>query len=227
MKRKIIGITVGTTMRPSKIKNELKADIDKVNAQIADILYKAIAIDSFTVTPSTAEIGSTVNAVSLKWALNKAAKSLTLDGKNQTGSGAELTGLAITENKTWKLKATDERDATAEKTATLSFLNGVYYGVSAAPSEYDSAFILGLTKTLRSSKLTSITVNAGAGQYIYYCLPKNGKGFGTCSFTVGGFTGGFSLVATIQFKNASGYTEEYYIYKSDNTGLGSTNVTIA
>lgn len=200
------------------------AEFKKINDQIADILYTPITINSFTVTPSTAEIGSTVSKVALAWSLNKTPEALTLDGEDQTGNGAELTNLAITANKSWTLKATDERGATAEKSATLSFLNGVYYGVSAEPEAYDSAFILGLTKNLRSSKLTSISVNAGAGQYIFYCLPKR---FGTCSFTVGGFSGGFSLVATMQFENASGYTEEYYIYKSDNAELGSTKVTIA
>lgn len=99
----------------------------------------------------------------------------------------------------------------------------MYYGAAAAPSAIDSGFIRGLAKTLRSSKLSSFTVTAGAGQYIYYCVPKR---FGTCSFTVGGFDGGFDLAATVSFTNGSGYTEDYYVYRSTNAGLGNTTVGV-
>jgi hypothetical protein len=50
--------------------------------------------------------------------------------------------------------------------------------------------------------------------------------FGTCAFTVGGFTGGFQMIATIAFTNASGYTENYDIYRSDYAKLGNTTVTV-
>jgi hypothetical protein len=50
---------------------------------------------------------------------------------------------------------------------------------------------------------------------------------GTRSFKVGGFDGGFTLYDTISFTNASGYTEEYYVYRSDNAGLGQTSVTVS
>lgn len=209
------------------LKEELEKRLGAVEESIEDILYEPITIKSFSVSPSTSEIGSTVDEILLSWGLDRDAFEIAVDGEMQPTSREGdliLTEQCITSNTTWTLTATDERGATAEKTASLTFLNGVYYGVKAAPGEYDSAFILGLTKNLRSSKLTSISVNAGDGQYIYYCLPKR---FGTCSFTVGGFSGGFSLVETIQFENASGYTEDYYIYKSDNAGLGSTKVTIA
>ena len=36
--------------------------------------------------------------------------------------------------------------------------------------------------------------------------------------------GGFSKVATIEFTNASGYKENYDIYKSDNENLGTQTV---
>lgn len=201
-------------------------NIATMQQQIADILYEPMAINSFKATPSTAEIGSTVNTITLDWTLNKIPIVLTVDGEavDVESEGMGLANVGITANKTWTLAATDERGATASKTASLTFLNGVYYGVADVSKTIDSAFILGLTKELRSSKKPSISVNAGAGQYIYYCVPTR---FGTCSFTVGGFSGGFSLVATIEFTNASGYAENYYVYRSDNAGLGSTAVTIA
>lgn len=211
----------------SNIIEQHNNDIEEIKKDIADILYKEISITAFSASPSSAEIGSTVDTVNFVWSFNKVPVTVTLDGEEQPigeGGRATYTGPGLKSNKIWTLAAMDERAAKAEASASLSFLNGVYYGVKAAPGTYDSVFILGLTKELRSSKLTSINVNAGSGQYIYYCVPTR---FGTCSFTVGGFSGGFSLVDTIAFTNASGHTENYYIYKSDNAGLGSTKVTIA
>lgn len=210
-------------------KESLVAAINDIQSQINDMNYKAITISSFTNNVNTVEIGSTVEAVTLSWKFSKTPKSVTLDGEEQAtdSTGAKLTGLSIKSAKSWTLKATDERGATASKTTGVSFYNGIYYGVGAAPNVYDSAFILGLSKpTLRNSKLPSFTVNAGEGEYIFYCLPKR---LGTCSFTVGGFTGGFELVATVEFTNASGYTEEqgYYVYKSVNAGLGATTVSVS
>ncbi|WP_157796132.1 hypothetical protein [Thomasclavelia cocleata] len=49
--------------------------------------------------------------------------------------------------------------------------------------------------------------------------------YGAVNFNVGGFDGGFTKVATIEFTNASGYTENYDIYKSDNANLGTQTVT--
>lgn len=196
---------------------------------IANLSYVPIAINSFTNNILTAEIGSTVNSVRLSWTLNKEADSVSLDGESQstgTSGSKSFTNLGLTydKHKIWTLRVTDKALTVAEKTTTISFLNGVYYGASAAPATLDSAFILGLTKNLRSSKLTSVNVTADAGEYIYYCVPTR---FGTCSFAVGGFSGGFTLVDTISFTNASGYTEDYYVYRSDNVGLGATTVTIA
>ena len=213
---------------------ETSADTEKrltdLEKAVDDINYKEIIITSFSASPSTAEMGSKVTSVALSWGVNKTPTALTLDGSalGVNDKSKTVTG-TFTANKSWKLKATDERGATAEKTASLSFLNGIYYGVSDEPNTYDSAFLLdgidrGLNKTLRNSKLTSFSESAGSNEYIYYCLPKR---MGTCSFKVGGFDGGFTLVDTIAFTNAFGYTEDYFIYRSDNTGLGQTTVTVS
>lgn len=204
----------------------IQSDIATLQGQMADLLYKEISITSFTNNKSTQEIGSSVTAVTLTWAFNKTPVRVTLDGEERAvnSTGESLTGLSITANKTWKLQATDERNYTATRTTSISFLNGVYYGVATAPKTYDSEFVKGLTKTLRSSKLTSFTVTAGEGQYIYYCIPTR---FGTASFKVGGFDGGIALVDTISFTNASGYTEDYYIYRSDYPNLGGSTVVVS
>ena len=196
-----------------------------VAAVLDDLLYTAIQITSFTNNVNTVEMGSTVDTVVLNWNYNKTPEELTLDGQGIDASLKTKTieSAGIKANKTYTLKAVDEKDAEATRTTAITFLNGVYWGVGADQSSFDSAFILGLTKGLQSSKVKTFTVNAGASQHIYYAIPTR---YGTPAFKVGGFEGGFAKAATIDFTNASGYMESYDIWKSDNAGLGNTTVEV-
>lgn len=194
---------------------------DALNA----LLYKAPAINSFTNTVNTVEMGSTVTTVTFNWSTNKTPKTLMFDSETitPTDKSKTLSSLSVKANKNWTLKMTDEKGATTARSSGVTFLNGVYYGVGtvAASGGVTNEFIKGLTKNLAGSKGKTFTVNAAAGQYIYYAVPKR---FGTVAFNVGGFDGGFTLLATFKFTNASGYAEDYYVYKSDNAGLGNTTV---
>ena len=202
-----------------------KNDIELIKKEISDLTYVEIEISEITNNIKISEIGSTVDSVRISWKTNKTPTSLTLDGKSIDVSTTStlLTGLGLTTNKTWKLKATDERNYSHQRDTSLSFLNGIYYGV-AAESIYDSTFVLALTKVLSGSRARTFTINAGDGQYIYYCLPSR---LGTPLFNVGGFDGGFKKMATISFTNSSGYSENYDIWKSDNANLGDTTVKVS
>lgn len=219
----------GTGKQAVTIKDLITAEKEKIvklEKDVADLKYKAIEISSFSNNKNTAEMGSTVNEVTLSWVLNKTPEKLTIDGVEQAAdiTSLALTGLGIIGTKTWKLEVTDERGATATKTTSISFLNGAYYGISSIPDAYDSDFILSLTKTLTSTRARSFTVNPGENEYIYYCVPTR---FGDCTFYMGGFEGGITKVATFDFTNASGYTESYDVYRSDNPKLGQTTVTVS
>lgn len=206
----------GTSLLIAKIK-ETYVTKDEFN-------YKPIAINSFTNNKNTQEMGTTITDVVLNWALNKKAKTLTLDGADipVTDTSKTLTGQNITTNKTFTLRAVDEKEASATKTTAITFLNGVYWGAKGVPAQYDSAFILTLTKGLQGNKNKTFTANAGENEYLFYALPTR---YGAVTFNVGGFDGGFTKVATIEFTNASGYKENYDIYKSDNENLGTQTVT--
>ncbi|MBQ8498091.1 MAG: hypothetical protein IJ489_11650 [Clostridia bacterium] len=200
--------------------------LNTLESRIAELEYEPIEIKNFINSIGTAEIGSYITAVTLSWVCNKTPLKLTIDGKSYLSmvESVSMTGLNITEDTTFTLEVTDERETVATKTTSIKFLNGVYYGVAPFPETLDSAFILGLTRNLRSNKLPSFTVTAGAGEYIWYCVPTR---FGDCTFSVGGFTGGFMLEGTVSFTNASGYTEDYYVYRSDSQSLGKTTIAIA
>lgn len=195
-------------------------------------LYKAIAL-SYLNGGSQNELGSTVDNVTLTWDWNKAPTALTLDGtdvaKGEDGAfpkSMALTKQGLTKNRTYTLVATDARGAKSTKTATVSFLNRVYFGVGAAGADaVDSAFILGLKDSaLASTRARTFTETAAAGEYIFYAIPA---AMGAPKFTVGGFEGGFSKLKTLDHTNASGHTESYDVWRSDNAGLGATTVVVS
>lgn len=180
------------------------------------------------------EKGQSLTQVTLSWSFSKVpaegTASLTDHGaiSAKTGSTTLSYDPSVTTGKTWTLTGKEvqvpgKSQAQVTKSVSVQFLNGVYYGAAALPASIDSAFILGLTKTLSASRVSSFKANAGAGEYVWYALPE---GIGECAFNVGGFDGGFALVDTIQFTNASGFTERYYVYRSDNASLGSVTVSV-
>ena len=204
----------------------LKDQMNELQTAVEDLQFVPIEIASISINVSKAEIGSTVSGVTVSWTFNRAQSgcTVTMNGKTVHPSQMSWSEPNVTATKKYTLKVTDEKGNVSEKSVSISFLNGVYYGASAIPATMNSAFVLGLKKELASTKGRTITVTASSGQYIWYALPVR---LGKCTFTVGGFTGGFDLVDTIDFENNSGYTEQYYIYRSTNLVPGETKVVIS
>ena len=203
----------------------LGAQVEALAQDVADLKYIAIDITSISNSVGTVEMGTVVRTVTITWALNKAPVSQTVDGAavDPAARSVTLAGLSVTSAKSYTVKATDERGASDTASTGINFYNGVYYGVVANTAALTSATIRGLTRKLQSGKALTFTVNAGASQRIAYALPTR---YGTPGFNVGGFDGGFYLAATIDFVNASGYTEPYNVWLSDNPGLGDTTVKV-
>ena len=201
--------------------SEIKRDIANLRA---DFEYTGIKITGISIDQSIAEIGWTLSNVTVYWSLNKVPKTQTVNGENVHLSIKQWSEPNVSSDITFTLRVTDERDAEATASVSIRFLNGVYYGVSEDPETLDSTFILGFVKRLRDTKELTFTVNAAEGQRIWYALPVR---LGDCSFAVGGFSGGFDLVGTINFRNNVGYTEPYNVYASAKTGLGETKVVVS
>lgn len=197
----------------------------QVDELLSNITYKPINISSFSVVPSVNELGSTVNDVTFSWASNKAPLHVEIqhDGISEAlqpdQTNVTLENMALSSNKTFTLYMTDEKGANASKSVTVYFYNSVYWGAGAAWNG-----ISGLTRVISGRRDRTIQVNAGTGQYIWYAIPAS---YGTPSFKVGGFDGGFTLYSTQNITNASGHTESYNIYRSDNHSLGNTTVIVA
>ena len=195
--------------------------INELKSKVWDI-QNPFDISSISINPNISQMGGTVSP-KLTWNYtHSTVKSQTINNEAIENTLRTKTFAGVTTTTTYTLAATSNSDVKKSKSATITFANGVYYGKSTI-STYDSALISGLTKQLSNSKNRTITVNAGAGEYIFYCIPSR---LGACSFNVGGFDGGFSKVATVNFTNSDNYQENYDIYKSDNANLGNTNVTI-
>ena len=96
-------------------------------------------------------------------------------------------------------------------------------GVSDKASLESDDILALASSALAGSRGRTFSVNAAAGEYIYYVIPSS---FGTPTFNVGGFDGGFIKVGTVSHQNASGYTQDYDVWKSVNAGLGQTSVTV-
>lgn len=214
----------------AKRENNSNQRIDKLEEQVAELMYKPITITSFTNDVNTARFGQVVNTVKLSWAFSKEPVSAALYDKNgniiytvpPTSARTELSG-SYSENVSWTLKATDEKGTVASKSTNITFYHGVYYGVGDARDSYDSAFINSLSVEWRTNKKPSFTPSPN-NQHVYYCLPVS---MGECSFSVGVLPGGFELAGTISHTNAYGGTENYYIYRSVEALSGTITVNVA
>lgn len=100
-----------------------------------------------------------------------------------------------------------------------------YWGVSAAPAN-TAAFIQALASSaLNTVRNESFSVTASGSNKIYAAFPDR---YGTPTFSVGGFAGGFVTRATgISVTNAQGFTEGYSLFESTLAGLGATTVLVS
>lgn len=192
---------------------ELKEDLDSLLADVNAL--HPLTITAFSVFPSLAEKGSTVSAQSFSYSVNRAGAAVTLEGAEVSGGTASRADV-LTEDRLYTLRAV-LGVAVQNKTAKISFVAPVYYGVGV---EFE---ISAMTCKLQTSRSMSFTVSAGAGRYILLALPV---ALGVPTFKVGGFEGGFELVDMRELTNASGHTESYRLYRSTNAGLGSTTVSV-
>lgn len=184
-----------------------------------------IEIERFTNSVGTVEIGDVVNNITFTMVFTAEAKSLTLNGEPiDVSSYYVLSDQALTETTKYSLVATDRWGNVDTAETTITFAHGLYYGVDELTDTFDSNWILRLNKKIRSSKTVTFSVSASDTEYVYFALPTT---YGTPTFEVGGFAGGFAYVTTILFTNAYGHEENYDIYRSDNDGLRNLTVEVS
>ena len=213
--------------------NEQYPEMTTVADALDQLLYVTPAVKTFTASPAFGdyEIGHTVSNPRFTWSYNKAIVNQNLKAggsvlplDDQQVRKYAYTG-DITSNTTFTISGSDNKAKSCSRTGSFNFKHKRYFGVAEVPAEYNSDFILGLSGkefcTGRTKSAFSLT--AGAGQYYFYCFPAT---YGTPTFNVGGFDGGFELAATIDFTNASGNTTSFVIWKSENANLGTQSIIV-
>lgn len=197
---------------------------------VQDALNKIFYVEpsvSFSADPAagTYEIGTTIYNIDFSWSIDREVLSQSFDG---TTLAPEVRSFRVEDefnkNKTFTLSVYDGTK-TVSRSLSYYFRHGRFWGASSIPATYDSNFIIGLSNReyATSRNKGAFNMNAGEGQYMYYCFPAS---WGTPTFNVGGFDGGFRLEATIDFTNTSGHTESYVIWRSENVNLGSQTIIV-
>ena len=200
--------------------NTVKKALDGI---LAKLYYVEPKINSFTMTPSTAEyeVGQTVSEVSFAWAYNKDIVSQTLTDCTLADNTVRTATYStpISSNKTFTLTASDgEKSVTASK--SISFKWKAYWGSAATPAEFTSAFVTGLSGSkLATTYKGTYNITVGSGQYGFVCCPASWNMPNTCK--IGGFGTDLVNCGTFSITNASGGTTTYKIVRTTQMNLGA------
>lgn len=195
---------------------------------IAKIDYVKPSITSFVANPATTiyEVGQKISSIEFAWATNKdiTTQSLTDCTLADATVRSATYDTEISANKTFTLTVGDGEN-TDSKSFSVAFRNKIYYGSATIPADYDSAFILGLSKSqFATGKNGSYGMTIGSGEYGYIAYPK---AFGQISSVyIGGFETTVENCGDISFTNASGGVAEYNIIKTGRSGLGSISMEV-
>lgn len=115
------------------------------------------------------------------------------------------------------------------RTVNIAFANRRYWGTSTKSSGYTEADVEGLgSNELTTTRLkSSFTANAptGSNLYIIFATPVF-LGAATFVDNVTGLQFSMQAPETVSVTNASGYTENYHVYRSTNANLGSVDVKV-
>lgn len=225
MSRKIISVTAGTPLSPSKIKemiglsNYTKNEVtDKIQQDIAKIIddmnYKPIDITAISDNVGTVEKGVTVATLDVSWTLNKEPVSQTLGGET-IPNDVRSTTVDMTGRTSVTLVVTDERGHTDSASAGYNAYNGVYYGVLEDGVTIDRDAILSLGKKVQDSRGVTFTADCTGGKRIAYAIPASG--YGTPVFQDLDIKMPIDMTqvpGTVSFKNIHEYTTDYKVWLS-------------
>ncbi len=195
-----------------------------VAAALDYLLYVPTDITSFTNGVGTVEVGVTVNSIQLDWTINKAIASQVISlgiGSLSAALRTYTDNGTFTSTRTYALTVSDGTTVDNANTS-VSFLHKRYWGVSANTSLNDGQ-VLALNSEFSTSRSQSRSFSPSA-QYIYFAYPTS---FGAATFTVNGLLNTAWTLVQRSFINASGHSEPFNIYRSDNLLTGTFVVAIS
>lgn len=207
-----------------KYQNPQYENIHTLEDALNFLLHTDISI-TLTCTPSVKEIGEVVSQIIYNWNYNTSIISYQkFDNEIISNDIRSITIEGEFTNNITKTLEVNDGYQTYTKSVSLNFYPGIYYGCLVQES-IDSSSILQLTRLLQSTRKTTISVDASeSGSFIFICIPYD---YGVPEFIVNGFSGGFELIDDNFILNRYNTNSvRYRIYKSDNSNLGQTTITI-
>ena len=190
--------------------------------------YIPLTITSFTTPITLVEKNTTLSGgITFNWAIDGtvASQSINLDGTNKTATIEDTDARtythdfgAINSDATFTLTAKDRKGIATSAQTKIEFAYKVFYGVAETLEEFQST-LGGNTGVIQKDAKTTFKVSPSETQYIFFAAPQE---YEIESFSVGGFSGGFTQVATVNYNETN-----YNIWQSDNANLGNTTITVA
>lgn len=211
--------------------NESFPQYDNVDIALDALFNKVYYVKptcSLSATPSGGifEMGTTISApITFNWTTNKDITSQTLtDCILENASVRTATyNTDVTSDKTFTLSISDGENS-ASSSVSFKFLNNIFWGSASTAETYDSAFISALSnKKLASTVKGTYSFNIASGKYGFWAVPSN---MTISSVWIGGFEVTVEDLGTVSYTNAQGYTRNYNLYKTGQSGLGLISAEI-
>jgi len=212
-----------------ELETAFNENFDKINFELQDLKnqigaagYESFSIISFKSSVEFAERGSTVSSIKFDWAYNGNIVNQSISPDVPMLVATERTrtviGLSIKNNREWTLRASDGVTEQT-KTASLTFLDSMYYGASSKPSLSNTEILNELTSELAINFEQTRFFNCAGGKYIYFAWPSVWM---NPIFRVGGVS--FSAIektSVIGFPNASGAVLNLDVFRLQHKQSGS------
>jgi len=189
--------------------NAVENEIKKLKEEMENMTFEALSIKSFKANPSYVELGNKIKSITFNFEFNRLPKSIQIKiasnsyEVNNSSSSITISDLDIKSNTVCSLIAYDNKNNCVTSEININVNRRYFYGAAA---KFNT--LLDLTSVIKNSKNMELSVNAGDGEYVYFCCPIN-KVNDKVTFNVGGFEGGFVLAGLTYMDttyNNSGFT---------------------
>ena len=254
MKRKIIGVTVGSPLpKPNLMQDDptkgdyvkgkedfleqIKLDIEnlKKDAQYVAIKIVSFAVDADGDRDGVVELGTKVGSIGFEWELNKTPTTQTINGDKIPNDIREIAFVRSYPEypNGWHPDSgyvIDFKLEVIDERGAYDYAEKTINFVNGVYYGADHA-----PDVLDSSFILGLNkkLTNSRGLDIVFDSITNSRFWyalptrlGTPRFFVNGFEGGVELVDTIAFTNSQGYTEPYNVYASNKSGLGFIRMVV-
>lgn len=198
---------------------------DQTNTQeIGSGTWKAIGAINFTMTynngPPTSGFISIGGTGGVTWS----GGNIVLSTPFTSQASVDATSYPASKDTTvvFTLNVTSGSDNDTD-TQTVTFYNQIRWGKSSTSTGWSSAQIVALAGSTLSNDHTrsGMTISSvGASDYLIFACPASYSNLSSLNFSYNGLCISMQAAETISVTNASGFTENYEVYRSTSQNLG-------